>query len=560
MNLRLQPKMTHQLVMTPQLQQAIKLLQLSRDELEKLIEQSSIENPTLDVDNNNNTAEENPSSNKEEANYSDDNLEKKEPEPTAKPDEEEPWKTPEENPSDENDQEKLDAEWQDYTMQGAGKISEKSSGSNDEHFNPTEAFLAEKRTLKSHLEWQIDVANFLEVEKDIAYILVGYLNEEGYLTSSVVEIVDEHHDLINLLTSLPKDSLLQDKDIANSDIFFAKYLHKKDSSATPIVPDKDKTHLFVALETIIRKLQQLEPVGVFARSLKECLLLQIDAQTEPAPLVRDIIANHFELLAKQDSAKIAKKLKVSLEDILDAKEKICFLEPKPGRGYNSDSTVYVIPDVFVFKRDKKYIVKMNNENIPKLSINPYYRRLSDKMHQSYKTQKNKSDNMNVLTSQYLVEKIRAAEWLIKSIQQRQRTILRVSKSIVKRQQAFFEKGIEFLKPMVLKDIALDINVHESTVSRITVNKYMHTPRGIYELKFFFTSGIMQESGDFISSEKIKDLINRMIKQESANRPLTDSAIAIILENKMEIKVARRTVAKYREAMKIEPSNRRKRRF
>lgn len=572
MDLRIQAKMSHQLVMTPQLQQAIKLLQLSHQELEKLIDQSIIENPTLEIaDSTSSEDYDTEKSSKEE-------IELDSNENNASQDD---WIQDEQADNSINN----DDEWQDYIQQGAGLIKETSRNNED---GPDDYMFVEKKSLKSHLEWQIDVSSFSEEEKTVAFILVGYLNENGYLTSSVNQILSESAVIKEALpkTNWIKKARLQESRI-DKKYFYLKYqetsqpkdkeelpakllfqqataqknstLNSKNEVAEHSIPSQMDYDLHLGLECFIRKMQTLEPTGVFARSLQECLSIQARQDMADDLVVNSILDKYFDKLVRQEFTKIAKALKINLSEVIAAKDKIIGLEPKPGRKYSDEPISYVVPDVFIFKQNNQYVVRMNN-NIPQLSINNYYKNMSDKMSKSYSRQKNKSDDMNVLTSQYLVEKIRAAEWLIKSIDQRQKTILKVSESIVKRQQEFFEKGVSSLKPMVLKDVAEDIGVHESTVSRITTNKYMHSPQGIFELKYFFTSGIMQENGYFISSEKIKDLINKMISNEVPSKALTDSDLASKLEKEMNIKVARRTVAKYREAMRIEPSNRRKRKL
>ncbi len=545
-------KMSHQLVMTPQLQQAIKLLQLSRFELEKLVEQSLVENPALDSDTTN-------------VDESTDQQEKQpEIDAEAKTADEDQAETPEwedELPI------RSDDEWQEYSQSGAGVIKETSTREDDKH-EGAEMRAAGVDSLHDYLAWQINVSGISEELKDIADYLLGTVNDDGYLTSSVQELILESKELQTIVKKYINSQAEEVKsakiDEAN---FYIKY-HEADAKqaddGAPAANNKKAPaniiELMTGLELAIYKLQELDPPGVFSRSLQECLITQLAGLFPEEKIAAEILQSNFNLLVKNELGRIAKIQKIELEQVFHAKNIITSLEPHPGRSFISDPVVYITPDVFVYKRDDEYVVRMNNERLPNLSINNHYKKLSDEMNKNFGRQKNKSDDDNVLANQYLLEKIRAAEWLIRSIEQRQKTILRVSESIVQKQQEFFEYGIEALKPMVLKDVAIDIGVHESTVSRITSNKYMHTPQGLFELKFFFTSGIKQNDGDFISSEKIKDLIQKMVNDENLKKPLTDSTLATRLETEMSIKVARRTVAKYREALNIAPSNQRKRKY
>jgi RNA polymerase sigma-54 factor len=258
----------------------------------------------------------------------------------------------------------------------------------------------------------------------------------------------------------------------------------------------------------------------------------------------------MNLLESKDLKKIARRQKQELDQVIDAYRLIMSLEPKPGRAFIANpSQHYIIPDVYIYQNQGKYKVALNANGIPRLRISSYYRDLCDSM-----------EDDGSLTKEYIHEKIKAGQWLLKSIEQRQKTIFRVTKSILKFQMEFFEKGIHFLRPLVLKDVAEDIDVHESTVSRITTNKFVHTPQGIFELKYFFTSGIDQGEGEAVSSKRIKDMIQQMVQNEDPKTPYTDLQIADILHRRSGIKVARRTVAKYREALNILPSNKRKQLF
>jgi RNA polymerase sigma-54 factor len=293
--------------------------------------------------------------------------------------------------------------------------------------------------------------------------------------------------------------------------------------------------------------------------LQECLEIQLKSMGLENHLSYRIVHQDLKLLENKDLKRVARRQKVEVEEVVEAYKLIMELEPKPGRPFVRDRAQHIIPDVFIYKvygeapdaedRVGQYRVVLNDSGLPRLRISDYYRNLAER-----------AGGGSNLTHEYIQEKIKAGNWLMKSIEQRQKTILRVTRSILKHQYDFFEKGIHFLKPLVLKDVAEDIQVHESTVSRITTNKYVHSPQGLFELKFFFTSGIDQGDGDVISSKKIKDMIEKMIGAEDDREPLTDIQIAERLSKDSNIKVARRTVAKYREALNLLPSNKRKQLF
>jgi RNA polymerase sigma-54 factor len=296
--------------------------------------------------------------------------------------------------------------------------------------------------------------------------------------------------------------------------------------------------------------QGFDPVGVAARDLRECLLIQTRQLGLQGSLVESIITQHLPDLEKKRFPAIAKVLGVSAEEVFQAAKVIEHLEPKPGRPFGSSDNVYITPDVFVVKIEGKYAVLLNDDGLPRLRINQYYRRLL----------KTKSQGVDP-TKTYLEDKLRSALWLIRSIEQRNRTIVRVADSIVKFQYDFMEKGINYLKPLILKQVAEDIGMHESTISRVTTNKYMYTPQGIYELKFFFNSGIgrVDGVGEDLSSVTVRERIRQLVANEDPRRPLTDHELVERLCAE-RIAIARRTVAKYRGWLRIPPANQRKRVF
>lgn len=290
--------------------------------------------------------------------------------------------------------------------------------------------------------------------------------------------------------------------------------------------------------------QEFDPIGVGARDIRECLLLQIRQSEAKGTIVEKIVDKYLNLIEKNALPELAKKLNVSIEEVKEALETIKKFEPKPGRQYSSQTPQYIIPDLYVYKENGRWVIKLNDEEIPKLRINNIYKKIL------------KQRKRNDPTKKFVREKFKSAINLIRSIEQRQKTIYQVMESILKHQIDFFEKGIKYLKPLTLRTIAEDIGKHESTVSRVCNNKYVDTPHGLFELKFFFSSSVSTDSGEELSSVKIKEMIKDIIKNEDPKKPLSDSKITEILKSR-GIKIARRTVTKYREELKILPSNKRK---
>jgi RNA polymerase sigma-54 factor len=464
-------KLVQQLVMTPQLQQAIKLLQLSRIELVNLINQEMQENCTLEE-----------LSTEEVDRVNNGEFEKDEAEGL-----------PEVRSRQENMQE---FNWDAY-MQQYDSYYPQSQPEEDRRLS-YEATLTKKTSLGDHLIWQMHLMRFTSEEKIAAEMIIGNLNEDGYLDCPLDEIAAA----------------------CAMDIGF--------------------------VEKVLSRVQEFDPVGVAARDLQECLILQARIFGMGNTIVEAILRDHIKNLEKKRYDVIAKKLGVSLEDVLAATKIITHLEPKPGRAYSGDEPLYITPDVYVYKIDNEYVVTVNEDGMPKLRISSYYKHILSNV---------PSDD----TREYIHDKLRSAAWLIKSIHQRKRTIYKVACSIIKFQREFLEKGISCLRPLVLRDVAEDIQMHESTISRVTTNKYMHTPQGILEMKYFFKSSIHQGAGDKISSESVKDKIRQIIAKEDPHKPISDQEIVSLLRN-ANIEAARRTVAKYRENLGILPSTKRKRFF
>ena len=562
MQMKMQMKMSQQLIMTPQLQQAIKLLQLSRTELEELIEQTLIENPVLEEGIDMDTF----------PNKTDDSAETAEtaesPEVVA---DTEDFETARENEQENNDQDEID--WQQYIEQveqfGGYQERRYNIASDDEDSPSIEATAAQTESLADHLVWQLDMQELTPLEYRTGAFLIGNIDDDGFLVTSVRELLESQRDLYDQINqSYIKGELAElpeiDTDLLDLRFQTGKTTQKKknkkednaDFEEYEKIPEEEPKRPEVSaaacsfVEYVLGIIQQFNPNGVGARSLQECLLIQLDILGESENLCSRIVKHDMPLLESKDLKKIARRQKQDLEQVIESYRLIMSLEPKPGREFiPNPSHHYIIPDVYIYQKDNEYKVALNSAGMPRLRINNYYKDLSNTM-----------EDDGSLTKDYILEKVKAGQWLLKSIEQRQKTIYRVTKSILRFQKKFFEHGINFLRPLVLKDVAEDIDVHESTVSRITTNKYVHTPQGIFELKYFFTSGIDQGRGDAVSSKRIKDMIMQMVQKENLKSPYTDLQIADILERQSGIKVARRTVAKYREALNILPSNKRKQLF
>ncbi len=479
-------RMSQQLVVTPQLQQAIRLLQLSRMELSNLIQKELVENPIL---------EEQQSEDEDKANdrsHGEDVQNAKDQDKGHDHSSDEVGSSNEELLKEPNN-----FDWENYLgIYNAPGIPTTEKPPAD--LPSYETTLTRSESLQEHLIWQIHLSNFNGDEVDIATEIAGAINDDGYLVT-------------------PLDEMAKRLEISEE-----------------------------KLRRVLTMVQELDPPGVAACNITECLLLQTKALGKENEVIKSIITNHLSDLEFHNYSHIAKKLKIPVEDVKDYAHFIQELEPKPGRAYSQDNAQYITPDVYVHKLGEEYIVTLNEDGLPKLQVSHFYR----------KTMMRKEEVADK-TKEYINDKMRQAMWLIKSIHQRQQTLYKVSKSIVKFQRDFLDRGITNLKPMVLKDVAEDIDMHESTISRVTTNKYMHTPRGIFELKYFFSSGVKKTEGDDIAAEAVKNAIQSLVASEDRKKPISDQEIAELLK-KQGIEIARRTVAKYRESLKIPPSSKRRR--
>lgn len=482
LDIRLDLKMSQQLVMTPQLQQAIKLLQLSRMDLIEAVREELMENPMLEE-----RSEIDAHANHESTKAETQAFERKEATPEA---------TGDASAEAAKEQIDWDSYFENYSAPTPGTGTQRLR---DDDLPGFEATLTRTDSLFDHLMWQIQVSDFTDNEQQIAATLIGNIDDDGYLKGVTVE---------QLAVEL----------------------------------DYDPEYV----EEVLEMVQCLDPIGVGARNLKECLLLQARFHSLGA-IVEDIINLHLDSLEKKNYQAIVRAMDLELEEVIEAARLISQLEPRPGRPYSGEEPRYITPDIYIRKIDGEYQAMLNDDGMPRLRISSFYRNAL-------------KDDGNVATKKYVTEKLNSAQWLIRSIQQRQRTIVKVSESIIKFQREFLDKGVEFLKPLILRDVAEDIGMHESTVSRVTTSKYVHTPQGIYELKFFFNSTIQGTGGHAdLASEAVKSKIRALVSQESGAVPLSDQALVELLKTD-GIKIARRTVAKYREAMGILPSSRRRRHF
>jgi RNA polymerase sigma-54 factor len=480
-------KLTQQLVMTPQLQQAIRLLQLSRLELIDAIHAELEQNPVLE----------------EEVRQEQEVLEREAAITGADPVKTEPVAEPDKAPEVTTDgQATGEIDWEQW-LESYNSSPPMPGGirRDNEELPNLEQTLTKSETLFDHLMWQLNVTPLVDEDRRIAAEIIGSLDDHGFL---------------------PGERPLEE---------------------IAIRLDVSVDHV----ERVLLRVQEFDPIGIAARSLEECLLIQIKHFGEASPLAERMIKEFMPDLEKRNFQAIAKKAECTIEEVADAMKVIQGLDPRPARNFGGEKSIYITPDLYVYKVGDEYVIVANEDGLPMLRVSKYYRAAL-------------SNGMNGEAKSYVQEKLRSAQWLIRSIHQRQRTIYKVMESILKFQRDFFDKGIDHLKPLILRDVAEDIGMHESTISRVTSNKYVHTPRGIFELKYFFNSSIARsDSGDDVASASVKHRIKQIIESENAKRPYSDQAIVELLA-KEGIEIARRTVAKYRESMGILSSSKRKKIF
>ncbi|BBO29043.1 MAG TPA: RNA polymerase factor sigma-54 [Alteromonas sp.] len=485
----LQLKFSQQLTMTPQLQQAIKLLQLSTLDLQQEIQEALDANPLLEVDegSDNDTIEKSnldadndvqPSASSESLDTNE-ALEKNE--------------LPDELP--------IDSTWDEYYS--AGSAPAPGPASNDDE----QIFQGETTdNIQDHLLWQMRLTPFSDVDRAIAIAIIDSIDESGYLTVSL-------------------DDILQS-------------VNTEDEMEELVELDE--------VECVLKRIQMFDPIGSGSRTPQECLLVQLKQFADDTPWLNEaklLIEEYADLLGSKDYRTLMRKSRLKEDDLREAMRLLQTLNPRPGSALITKEPEYVIPDVSVTKRNGRWVVELNPDSLPKLSVNQQYAAMS-------RQARNSSD------SQFIRSHMQEAKWFIKSLESRNETLMKVANCIVQQQLGFFEHGPEMMKPMVLNDVAEMVDMHESTISRVTTQKYMHTPRGIFELKYFFSSHVATESGGECSSTAIRALIKKLVAAEKPSKPLSDSKIAQLLADQ-GIKVARRTIAKYRESLSIPPSNQRK---
>ncbi|WKA62829.1 RNA polymerase factor sigma-54 [Pectobacterium aroidearum] len=470
----LQLRLSQQLAMTPQLQQAIRLLQLSTLELQQEIQQALESNPLLEQTDQHDEIE---------------SFEKADSDSLDTGEALEQRDMPEELP--------LDATWDE--IYSAGTPSGTGTDYRDEELPIYQGETTQ--TLQDYLMWQVELTPFSDTDAAIATSIVDAVDNTGYLTVPLEDILDS----------------IGDDDVTLEEV-----------------------------EAVLKRVQRFDPVGVAARDLRDCLLVQLSQFADSTPRLAEarlIVSDHLDLLANHDFRSLIRVTRLKEEVLKEALALIQSLDPRPGQSINTGESEYVIPDVLVRKVQGIWAVELNTDSIPRLQINQQYAALGN-------SARNDSDG------QFIRSNLQEARWLIKSLESRNDTLLKVTRCIVEQQQDFFEQGEEFMKPMVLADIAQAVDMHESTISRVTTQKFLHSPRGIFELKYFFSSHVNTDSGGEASSTAIRALVKKLIAAENPVKPLSDSKLTALLSDQGII-VARRTVAKYRESLSIPPSNQRK---
>jgi RNA polymerase sigma-54 factor len=475
MEARLSLRQSQRVVMTPLLQQAIQLLQLSTLELQEVVQKELLENPLL---------EESP-----EADSPDTPQTAAEATPTS------PVSEPPPTDSPARDERTTDDLPFDLNAVMFDDHEERSLVSQEDREDlPFENLVKSSESLTDHLDEQLRFTVEDTVVRRIGDEIIGNLDEDGYLRAAVDEIAQRCH----------------------------------------VAPTE--------VEKVLTMIQAFDPAGVAARSIQECLLIQLRVDPNPDPVSVEIVDQYFDDLSRRRYPDIARAMKLPLDRIMESVEEIMGLEPKPGRRFGGNDSRYIIPDVVVYKLGGEYVVVLNEDGIPRLRVNSLYRSLL----------RSSGDE----AKQYVEQKLRSAMWLIKSVDQRQRTLRKVTTSIVKFQREFLDKGLAYLRPLSLRDVGEDIGMHESTISRVTTNKYVETPQGLFELKYFFHSGIASGDGEMVSSVSVKKMIQDLLANEDPSKPLSDQEVALILKGRA-LTIARRTVAKYREELGILPSHQRR---
>ncbi|WNO09586.1 RNA polymerase factor sigma-54 [Teredinibacter sp. KSP-S5-2] len=490
----LQLKMGQQLTMTPQLQQAIRLLQLSTLDLQAEIQEALDSNPMLETQEDSGEASQDTSKDQSESKSN-------EQETSERDNYDDSSATDSEWSEDIPNDLAVDTSWDDV-YQSAPSGSGLSKPDNEDF--DFESRRAVTETLQDHLHWQLNLTPMSDLDREIAEVIIDAVEPSGMLSQTADEIFEgivKHHEELEM-----------DEVIA-----------------------------------VLHRVQQFDPVGVASQDIRECLMIQLShlaPETEELATAKSIVNQYLELLGSRDFKQLMRRLKVKEPQLQKAIALIQSLNPRPGDAISTETAEYVVPDVFVQKENNRWQVQLNPEIAPKIRINQDYASLVKRADSS-------SDNT------FLRDNLQEARWFLKSLQSRNETLLKVATCIVEKQQGFLDHGPEAMRPMVLHDVAEEVEMHESTISRVTTQKYMHTPQGIFELKYFFSSHVATDSGGECSSTAIRAIIKKLVAAENAKKPLSDSKITALLAEQ-GIKVARRTIAKYRESLGIPPSNERKR--
>jgi RNA polymerase sigma-54 factor len=504
MEIKQQLKLSQQLVMTPQLQQAIRLLQLSRLELIDEIRKELDANPVLADEEVDPRARANGDAKNGEV-----QMEPRAPDAPGLSAEKADISDLSKRTEDKRVQE---IDWEQFLENRTLQQPLPSNRGGFEDLPPIEQNLTKGQSLVDHLRWQLQLSDFTEEEKSFAELVIGNLDENGFLD----------------LKGTEREGGEKTPDLTIADL----------AGEVPIDPED--------AECVLRDMQEWDPVGVCSRSLQECLHVQAEVFGYD-DLEIQIIDQHLGNLEKHNYQAIARDLKITVEEVYEAVKQIQKLESRPARNFTDtdDKTIAITPDVYVIKDSDKFVVTDNDRGVQRLYINEALTKQLLK---------------DVRAKEFIGEKLRNAQWLIRAIEQRRKTIIRVTECIVEKQRDFFEKGVSFLKPMILRDVAETVGMHESTISRVTTNKYVHTPQGLFELKYFFNSSIRRVADEDIASESVKQAIKKIIDEEDKGNPLSDQQIVELLAKRDGIQIARRTVAKYREMLGILSSSKRKKLF
>ncbi len=555
---RLSLKLAQRLVMTPALQQAIKLLQMTRLELEGVLNQEIVENPMLedggeDEDGENEDPEEGTAA--EAAGAADGDAPAGPADETAKPNgAEEGAEVDNPDPGDPEEPSMADIDLDAYFNDYLGPDSTVANTFESREFSPIENNISREPDLYDHLLWQLRMSDASPLLREVAELVIGNLDADGFLRASVEEI--------RLLGAEEREAERYRSEVAMArEMDEAAADRHLDNGGAPSVPDGEALDLaprsvpvpgyrVELVERALKLVRSFDPPGVAWHSLQECLLAQLEAKDAMEGLAHRIVSECWEPFTRRQFRLVARRLRTPLAQLEAPVEEIKALETRPGRQYSNDRAEYVEPDVVAVKSGGEWALQLNDDGLPKLRISRAYRRM---------LRRTQRDGNQTEARDFLKVKMRSAMWLIKSLDQRQRTIYKVAESILRQQRGFFDHGLDELRPMVLRDVADDIGMHESTVSRVVSNKYIHTPRGLLPMKFFFHSGIDRYRGGEISSLTVKRMLSDRIGDEDGRRPLSDSALTRELQQE-GIKIARRTVAKYRDELGIPSSTDRRRIF